>query len=397
METVVDLDRTQDAPAKPSRPVLEPPEYIEISIDRLFDILLREKRKIFRTVLVAAAVAIPVVFLLPVEYRSEAVILTPQPAQSSLSAMAQLSGIGQGLSLPALGLLSGFAVRNPADLYIGILESRTIADRLIDRFKLKQVYGTKYRVTARKLLERNTTIKSGKDSLIHIRVEDKDPNRAAALANAYVDELSKQNSRSTLTEASQRRRFFEEELVKEKDQLASAEVGLRNTQQATGLVLPIGQAEALIRSGALLRVEIITRQAELEAMKTYASDENPRLQVLKRELSAMQGELARVERGNNAAGALDLATGQLPQAGLESTLKVRDLKYHETLFEILAKQYEAARLDEAKSAPLVQVIDEAVVPEKRSWPPRTILTLAVILLTALVSCLHTVMRARTLH
>lgn len=366
----------------------------EITLLMLFCILSRHKRALLRNTLIAAAAAVPTVFLVPVKFTAEAVILTPQQPQSSLAAMAQLSGAAAG-SLSGLSLLSGFGLRNPSDMYIGILKSRTIADNLIHTFHLQQVYGKKYILDTRKQLARRTSIETAKDSLIHVRVEDRDPNRAADLANAYVDELSKQNSRFTLTEASERRRFYEEELLKEKDQLASAEIALRNTQQATGLVVPSGQAEALIRSGAQLRVEILTRQAELEAMKTYASDENPRLQIVKRELSALQGELARVERGNSAAGALDLATGQLPQAGLEYTRKLRDVKYHETLFEILAKQYEAARLDEAKSAPQVEVVDRAVVPEKKSWPPRTILILSAMVLTAVGTSFWMVLVHRT--
>ncbi|MBV9158330.1 MAG: lipopolysaccharide biosynthesis protein [Acidobacteriaceae bacterium] len=371
---------------KPAELIAEP-EFVryepdEITLFMLFHMLSRRKRALLRNTLIAAAASVPIVLLLPVKFTAEAVILTPQQPQPSLAAMAQLSGAAAG-NLSGLSLLSGFGLRNPSDMYIGILKSRTVADSLIHTFHLQQVYGRKYILDTRKQLARRTSIETAKDSLIHVRVEDRDPNRAADLANAYVDELSKQNSRFTLTEASQRRRFFEEELLKEKDQLASAEIALRNTQQATGLVAPMGQAEALIRSGAQLRVEIVTRQAELEAMKTYASDENPRLQIVKRELSALQGELARVEHGNNASGTLDLATGQLPQAGLEYTRKLRDVKYHETLFEILAKQYEAARLDEAKSAPLVEVVDRAIAPEKKSWPPRAILVLSTMAFAAI--------------
>jgi tyrosine-protein kinase Etk/Wzc len=385
-QSFLDLHPIQEEPASTSRRMLDTPEDVEISPGALFTVLSKEKRKILRVVILTALVATPAVFLLPVKYRAEAVILTPQQAQSSLSAMAQTAGAGQGLNLSALGLLSGFGWRNPSELYIGILESRTIADSLIERFKLKQVYREKYLASARKDLERNTTIKSGKDSLIHIRVEDKNPTRAADLANAYVDELSKHNAKLALTEASERRIFFENQLLREKEALADAEVALQDTQQATGLVAPAGQAEALLRAGAQLRAEILGRQAQLAAMSTYAADSNPRLQILKREVGALQAEFNEFQRGEHKTGTLELPTGELPEAGLKYVRKLRDVKYHETLFEILAKQYEAARLDEAKSAPLVQVVDQAVIPEKRSWPPRTILVLGVTLLAGLISC-----------
>lgn len=360
-------------------------ERSEISLLELFRTLSRRKQTIGLAVVITAVIAAAIAFLLPPKFRAEAVILTPQQTQPSLSAMAQLSGLGSAGGLSSLGLLSGLALRNPADLYIGILESRTIADRLIKTFNLKQVYQDDDFYSARKRLARNTTIKTGRDTLIRILVEDRDPNRAAQLANAYVDELSSQNSRVALSEASQRRLFFETQLSKEKNLLADAEIALRDTQQSTGLVSPTGQAEGLMRAVSQLHAQISAREAQLEAMKTFASDENPHLQTAKREVSALQAELGKLERGNHVAGTPEVPAGELPQAGLQYLRKYRDVKYHEALFEILAKQYEAARLDEAKSGPMVQVIDRAVPPERKSWPPRAILILTAIALAGLAS------------
>jgi tyrosine-protein kinase Etk/Wzc len=377
---------TYELEAPPAESKADDQEPSEISFLELFRTLSRRKQTIGLAVAITAVVAVAIAFLLPAKFRAEAVILTPQQTQPSLSAMAQLSGLGSAAGgLSSLGLLSGLAMRSPADLYIGILESRTIADRLITKFNLKQVYKDEDFYAARKQLARNTTIKTGRDTLIRIRVEDRDPNRAAQLANAYVDELSQQNSRVALTEASQRRLFFENQLGKEKNALADAEIAMRDTQQSTGLVAPTGQAEGLIRAVSQLHAEILTREAQVEAMKTFASDDNPRLQTAKREVSALQTQLSKLERGNHIPGTPEVPAGELPQAGLEYLRKYRDVKYHEALFEILAKQYEAARLDEAKSSPLVQVIDRAVPPERKSWPPRAILILAAIALAALVS------------
>jgi uncharacterized protein involved in exopolysaccharide biosynthesis len=359
----------------------------EISLVDLFHALSRQRWTITRAVLIGTAVSAAVAFLIPKKYTAEAVILTPQQTQSSLSAVAQLAGLASASALSAPGLISGFGLRSPSDLYVGILESRTIADALINKFDLKRVYDVSDFYSARKRLKRNTSVKSGRDTLIHVRVEDREPHRAAELANAYVDELAEQNSRVALTEASQRRLFYESQLVKEKDALANAEVALRDTQQATGLVAPTGQADGLIRAVAQLHAEILSREAQIEAMKTYATDTNPHFQVVKREVGALQSELAKLERGNHVPGTPEVAAGQLPEAGLQYVRKYRDVKYHETLFEILAKQYEAARLDEAKSAPLVQVIDRAVAPERKSWPPRALLISGAALLTALLSSL----------
>jgi uncharacterized protein involved in exopolysaccharide biosynthesis len=363
--------------------VREQPE--EISLRDLITTLAREKRPILWTVLAAAFVSTTIALLLPVEYRSEAVILTPQQAQPSLTAMAQAAGLGQGMGLPGLSLLTGFGLRNPSDLYVGILQSRTIADALIGRFHLKDVYGDKYLEQARKHLSRRTSIKAGKDTLIHIQVEDHDAKRAAQLANAYVEELSLRNTTVALTEASARRLFFEQQLAKEKDLLATAEDALRDTQQFTGLVEPGGQAAALIRSASQLHAEILSREAELAGMRVYVADDNPRFQMVSRQLSTLRSELATMERGEHVAGAPEVPVGKLPEAALQYLRKYREVKYHETLFEALAKQFEAARLDEAKAAPVIQTIDAAVVAERKSWPPRTVIVLTSVLLAGVLS------------
>jgi uncharacterized protein involved in exopolysaccharide biosynthesis len=360
------------------------PVEIEVSFPGILSTLLREKKRMAWPVLCAALVATVVALVIPVKYTAEAVILTPQQAQSSLSIMAQLAGVP---NIAGLSLLSGLGTHNSSELYVGILESRTIGDALVRRFKLKQVYKLKEFQLARKRLAHNTTVKAGKDTLIHIKVQDADPNRAAQLANAYVEELSLRNANVALTEASQRRIFFEKQLVKEKDLLADAEVKLRDTEQDTGLVVPSGQAEALIRAVSQLRAEILSKQAQLAGMQTFVSDENPRFQAIKRQVATLQSELATIEQGEHTPGSPEVPVGKIPQAGLEYIRKYRDVKYHEALFEGLSKQYEAARLDEAKAGGLVQMIDEAVVPERKSWPPRTLIVITSVLLAAISSAL----------
>jgi tyrosine-protein kinase Etk/Wzc len=344
----------------------------ELSFSELWAVLLRGWRFVAKAIVAAFAISMAVAFLVPPEYSAEAVIFTPQQSQPSLSAMAQLAGVGGGGGMSGLSLLSGFGLRNSADLYIGILESRTIADHLITKFDLKRIYHVKDFYLARKRLAKNTTIKSGKDTLIRVKVQDRDAQRSAEIANAYVEELSSQNANVALTEATQRRLFFEGQLVKEKNLLADAEIGMRDTQVNTGLVSLGGQPEALLRSVAQLRAEIMSRQAQLKGMQIYVADDNPRLKMVQSELGALQGELSQLEKGAHVAGTPEVPVGQLPQAGLEYVRKYRDLKYHEALYEILAKQYEAARLDEAKAGGVVQIIDRAVVPERKSWPPRAI-------------------------
>ncbi len=367
----------------------------DVSLVELFRLLYRRRIQVLRVCGTTAVVATIAVFLWPVSYTAEAVILTPQQTQSSLSSfLGPLAGLTPAAGMSGLGLLSGLGLRNPAELYIGVLESRTVADALITKFKLKDVYSVADYTRARKKLARNTRIESGKDSLIHIKVDDHNAARAAKLANAYVDELAGSNSRLALTEAGQRRLFYEAQLKKEKEELADAEIGLRNTQQATGLVAPGGQAEALLRVGAQLHAEILSRQTQLAAMKTFAADDNPRLQIVKRELSVLQAQLNELEQGDYKAGTLELPTGQLPEATLKYLRAVRELKYHETLFEVLSRQYEAARLDEAKSGAPIQVVDHAVTPERKSWPPRTLLVLAAVIAAFLICAFWMLLQER---
>lgn len=365
----------------------------DVSLVELFGLLYRRRSRLLSAAAIAAIVSGIIVFLIPVSYTGEAVILTPQQAQSSLSSfMGPLAGLAPAAGMSGLGLLSGLGLRNPADLYVGVLESRTIADALITKFNLKDVYQVPDYTRARKRLARNTRVESGKDSLIRVRVDDHDAVRAAKLANAYVEELSNSNSRLAFTEAGQRRLFFEAQLVKEKEALADAEIGLRNTQQATGLVAPSGQAEALLRVGAQLHGEILSRETQLEAMKTFAADDNPRLQIVKRELGVLHSQLNQLEQGDYKPGTLELPTGRLPEASLKYLRAVRELKYHETLFEVLSRQYEAAKLDEAKSAALIQVVDRAVTPERKTWPPRALLVLATVVTTLLIYAFWIVFR-----
>ncbi len=350
-------------------PQIEPEPESEISLLDIVALLLRHKRMIGGAAAVATVLAVVGVLLLPPSYVAEATILPPQQQQSSLAAMA--AGAMGGL---AGSMGSQLGLKNPADLYIGILKSRTISDGIINRFHLKDVYQKQLQSEARKTLDSKASFTSGKDSLITISMKDRDPKRAAEIANAYIDELHEQNSRLALTDASQRRLFFEQQLVKEKDALANAEVALKSTEQSTGLLAPGGQAEVLIRSGAQFRAEIASREVQLQAMRGFATDENPQVQTLKREISALQGQLSQAE-ANGSGSKFEVSGGRLPQASLEYIRKLRDVKYHETLFELLAKQYEAARIDEAKQAPVIQIVDRAVVPDKQTRPSRGLVVL----------------------
>jgi uncharacterized protein involved in exopolysaccharide biosynthesis len=258
-----------------------------------------------------------------------------------------------------------------------VLKSRTVEDAMVQRFDLMKEYHERYLSDARKAFESRATVDgSGKDGLIHIAVEDRDPNRAAELANGYVEQFRKLSEHLAITEASQRRVFFEKQLEQSKDSLASAEEALKLTQQKTGLIQLDSQARALIESAASLRGMIAAKEVQIRSMRTFATGENSQLVQAQQELDGLRAQLAKLggsEEGADAA--LMVPKGRVPEAGLEYMRKLRDVKYHETIFEILARQFEIAKLDEAKQGALIQVVDSAVPPDKRTFPKRGLIVI----------------------
>jgi len=207
--------------------------------------------------------------------------------------------------------------------------------------------------------------------LIHIKVSDQDPRRAAELANGYVDEFRALSEHIAITEAAQRRLFFERQLEQAKNNLAQAEEALKLTEQTTGMIELSSQASALIASAASLRAQIVEKEVEIQGMQTYATGQNTELALAQRELEGMRAQLAKLGGSENtSSGEMILPKGMVPQAGLEYVRKLRDVKYRETIFEIIARQYEIAKLDEAKEGAVIQVVDAAVPPDIRSFPKR---------------------------
>jgi len=215
-------------------------------------------------------------------------------------------------------------------------------------------------------------------SLIEINVKDHDPRRASDLANGLVSELYHLTSTLAITEAAQRRLFFYQQMQDEEKALAAAEEDLKKTQEKTGLIQLGDQAAEIIRNVANLRAQIVSREVELQATRTYATDQNPVVTRLQQEIDALQQQLTTLENNQRKIqpGNIQVPTAQVPEAGLEYANKLREVTFHTALLTLLSKEYEAARIDEAKSAPLIQVVDHAVPPDKKSGPPRLLLTLA---------------------
>ncbi len=362
----------------------------EVHLLDLLIVLARHKKLVIGMPIAVGLLAMAISLLLTPIYTSTAKIMPPQQQQGSGLAAAMLGQLG-GLA-GAAGSIAG--LKNPNDLYVGMLESRTITDSLIARFKLKERYEVETMDDAREALDQAVEINSGKkDGMISVSVDDKDPQFAADLANAYIDELSKLNQTMAVSDASVRRLFFEEQLKSVKDQLAEAEVALRKTQEKTGMIQPDGQVQAIISSIAQLKATIAAKEVQIKAMRTFATAQNPELLRAQEELRGLQVQLTKLEQSQSGKkGDFMVPTDSLPEVGVEYVRRLRDVKYNETLFEMLAKQYELAKIDEAKDSSLIQVLDKAVPAERKTKPKRALITLLGLMGGAMIGVLGAFVR-----
>jgi tyrosine-protein kinase Etk/Wzc len=347
----------------------------EVSALDVLVLLLEHKRFIVLFVLGAALLASVVALLLPVRYEAKTVLLPPaQNSSISSTLIGQLGGLGSLGSLASLAG-GGLGIKNPADMYISFLTSRTVEDAMIQRYGLMKEYHRKRMSDTRKEFEHRTTAVAGtKDGLIRISVEDRDPKRAAELANGYVEEFRRLSASLAITEAARRRLFFEQQVQQSKDKLTEAEEAMSKTEQSTGVLQIDSQARALIESAAILRAEVVAKQVQIEGMRSFATDDNPNLILAKQELAALQSQLTHVAGSQSDTGSdINLSKGRVTQSGMEYLRRYRDLKYQESVFELLAKQFEIAKLDEAREGSIIQVVDAAVPPDRKSSPRRTLI------------------------
>lgn len=300
---------------------------------------------------VAGSLALGYGFMKPNVYTATAVLLPPQQQQSVAASALQ--------SLGALaGAVGGGALKTPADQYVALLQSATVADRLVDRFKLMSVFEVVYRVDARKALAANTAITVGKkDGLISIAFTDRDPQRAADVANGYVDQLRRLSNDLALSEAQTRRIFFQKQLQQVKAKLTEAQKLLQSSGISEGTL----KAEPRIAAEnfAKLQAQATAAEVRLKTLRGYMTEQAPEFQQAETNLMAIRAQLSHAQKG-------------LDQAGDQYIDRYREYKYFETLFELFSRQYELAKVDESREGPLLQVLDTALPPEKKSGPKRMI-------------------------
>ncbi|MBB5344762.1 GumC family protein [Tunturibacter empetritectus] len=333
-------------------------------------IAAESKTKLVAITIVFTLLGVFLAFFIKPTYSARALIMPPQAPQSSLSSL-----LGQLGSLSSLGGGASSLLKNPADLYVGILQSETIANQAISTFHLQDRWHTKSMYETRKRLEGHIQFEAAKNGLIEITAKDDNPQKTSDLANFYVDALYQMNSTLAISEASQRRLFFEQQLSNEKSALESAEVELKNTQQKTGIITVTGQAQLAVQTIAQTEAQIASKEIQLQAIRAYGTEDNPDVVRLKEEIATQQRQLSTLEDNQRrmAPGDTQIGATQFPAGSLDYVRRLRDVKYHEILFEVLSRQYEAARVDEAKAAPIIQVIDRAIPPDHKSGPPRLLI------------------------
>ena len=374
----------------------------EINLMDIMLVIAKYNRFIMAFTAVSIVLALIYVMLQPFSYTAKTVILPPQPkGEASMGALlGNLGGVG---GLPGAGALG---LKNPSDMYLGMLKSRTLADRLIIKLDLQKHYKTKTMTKTREVLKHASNIAAGKDGFITVEYTHSDPVMAASIANAYIGELDALNSTLAVTEAAKRRLFYEKQIKETSVSLSQAEAAMKQTQRKTGwyefggfdvAMAGGGGGGGLAPGGARvnasvlakveeIRAQITLKEVELASKRAYMTEQNPEYVRSLATLAALKANLTKLEGSNNASGAdVKVPVNQLSDTGFAYIHQMRDLKYKQSLMELYSKQFEMAKMDEAKESPLVQVVDKALPPEERSSPKRAQMMVIATILALVIS------------
>jgi tyrosine-protein kinase Etk/Wzc len=332
----------------------------EISLLDLLQTIVDNLRLLVLGPLAVGLTALGISFLIPPTYTAKTQFLPPQQQQSAAASMLA--------SLGSLGGLAGAVggIKNPADQYLAYMKSVTLQDLLIDRFKLLERYEAKSKTEARLELKENVRSASGKDGLISVEVDDEDPKFAAELANAHVEELGKLLGKLAITEAQQRRLFFEKQLNQAKEKLIQSEIALKATG-VSGSVLKSNPASA-VAAVAGLQAAVNAQEVKLGAMRGYLAETAPDFKQAMTELANLRAQLSKQEKDTPSSSGTATTEG-------DYIAKYREFKYHETLFELFSKQFELAKVDEAREGAFIQILDAAQPPERKSKPKKALIAI----------------------
>jgi tyrosine-protein kinase Etk/Wzc len=363
-------------------------------------VTINRKKLVGSTAVAIVVLGLAAALLLPNHYTATVVILPPLQTTSTAAAMmAQMGNMGGIASMAGAGL----GIKNPNDQQVALLKSRTVEDAMVDRFALRELYRRKYVSTARKQWEKHTEVENGlKDGLIRISVTDSNARRAAEMANGWVEEYQRFTATIAITEAAQRRLFYERELGVARADLAHAEEDMKQTEQRTGMIDIEGQDRSMIATAAVLRGQLAAKQIEIRAMREFAAEQNPDLQRAEQQAAGMEGQLAAMDAASDRkTGDLIAPKGTVTQSGLDYARSLREVKYRETVQDLLMRQYEGARVDEARQGALIQVVDPSIVPDRptryRLWVALVTVLMALPLALLTAQAAEAVANLRRVH
>lgn len=349
----------------------------EINLLDLLRVIVRRKLIIIYICLAAAIISVGYSLYLPNIYTATARVLPPQKDGGGSGISALLGQVG------GLAGLAGGSFGGSADLYLGILKSRSVADSVIKKLDLQKKLKRKSLDETRQALSRMVKSQAGKDGIITITVNHRKPEMAALLANTMVAELGNRSVQLNLTKAGTERAFLEKRLDVVKHDLAQAEVSLRDFQEKNKLLKVDSQAAASIEGIARLRAEIVAKEVQLSSLKTFQTDESPEVKLLQNSINKLRSQMGSFS--GHGAGDVIPAVGNVPSLGLEYARRLRELKTQEAIFEQLKKQFEIAKYNEAKDSSSLQILDDAVVPTKKSKPKRSVIVMLSVVAAFFVS------------
>jgi capsule polysaccharide export protein KpsE/RkpR len=369
-------------------------------------ILWEHRRLLVRITGIALLVSLGIAFAIPKRYKAVTSIMPPEQQGSGATLLTALAGRTGGVSGLAGSL---FSAHSTVALYENLLQSGTVADHLIDRFHLQQVYRNRYRVDTARHLARATSITDDKKSgVITIEVLDTDPVRARDMAQAYLDELNKLVNQTSTSAARQERIFIERRLQSVQTDLETAQLQLSEFSSRNSTIDLTDQTRAMVDSAARIQAQILVEQSGLEGLRQVYGDGNvkvrestARIASLQHQLNEMSGSSAPLaadsgvngsEESNGDRNSISPPLRQLPRLAVPYADLYRRVKVQEGVYELLTQQYEVARMEEAKDVPVVSVIDPPGVPEKKSYPPRLLLTLLLTACTFLIAAAILLMR-----
>jgi uncharacterized protein involved in exopolysaccharide biosynthesis len=370
--------------------------------------LLWEQRRLLSRIAAASLLlSFAIAFLMPKKYTAVTSIMPPEQQGSGAMLLAALAG-HDGLS--TLGSLASglLGSRTTTPLFINLLRSGTVSDHLIARFDLRHVYRKRYNVDAAKHLAHVTTISDDKKSgVITIKVEDTDPVRARDIARGYLEELNRLLTETSTSSARQERIFIEQRLRGVQNDLEAAQIALSEFSSRNSTVDLKEQTRAMVDAGARIEGELMVEQSGLQSLRQVYGDGNIRVREAEARVASLQHDLnklagssspseTQVATSNDPApddnGALYPPLRQLPHLGVRYADLYRQVKVQEAVFDLLTQQYEMARIEEAKDVPVVHIIDQPGIPEKKSFPPRLLMTLSLTSFSVIAASLFVLVR-----